>query len=48
MVVGLHRSLAEQDSAYEELQEAAEGSYEMTFRIYHKCRQIAQETGNCL
>ena len=45
MVVGLHRSLAEQERAYEELQEAAEGSYEMTFRIYHKCRQLAQETG---
>ena len=45
MVVGLHRSLAEQERAYEELQEAAEGSYEMTFRIYHKCRKLAQETG---
>lgn len=45
MVAGLHRSLAEQEKAYEELQQAAQGAYEMINRVYQKCRETSKQTG---
>lgn len=45
MVSGLHRSLAEQEAAYEELQEAAQGAYELVDRVYRRCQEISKETG---
>ncbi len=45
MVSGMHRSLAEQEKAYEVLQKSAGEVYDLIVRVYQECRDVSKATG---
>lgn len=45
MVSGMHRSLAEQEKAYEVLQKSAGEVYDLIVRVYQECRDVSKVTG---